>query len=402
MSLNDPQWGRRGGGGGPPDLDEIWRNVNRRMSELFGRKPPQEPQDGGGPTPGVPLSGLVWLVALVIVIWFASGFYIVDAGRRGVVTRFGRYTETTLPGPRWHLPWPIETVQLVDFSQVKTIEIGYRNTPKNRIDAEAVMLTEDENIIDIEFAVQYNLKSASDYVFNNRQPDQIVAYVAESAMREVVGRSKMDFALYEGREQMANQAQQLMQQMLDRYRTGVFVQQLTLQNVQPPDKVQAAFDDAVKAGQDRERLKNEGQAYANSVVPRARGMAARLLEEANGYTSAVVQRAEGDTQRFDQVLTQYEKAPGVTRERMYLDMMQSVLESSPKILIDQKSSGNLLYLPLDKLIQQSTAVAAPVAPEPAPSSSDGKAGASGAPSPDGTPGFDPSRSRDALRNREGR
>ncbi|HEX8740296.1 MAG TPA: protease modulator HflK, partial [Casimicrobiaceae bacterium] len=231
MSLNDPQWGRRGGGGGPPDLDEIWRNVNRRMSELFGRRPPQEPHEGG-PAPGVPLAGLAWLIALVIVIWLASGFYIVDEGRRGVVTRFGRYTETTLPGPRWHLPWPIEAVQLVDFSQVKTIEIGYRNTPKNKIDTEAVMLTEDENIIDIEFAVQYNLKSAEDYVFDTRRPDQIVSYVAESAIREVVGKSKMDFALYEGREQIAKQTEQLMQQMLDRYGTGVFVQKVTLQNVQ--------------------------------------------------------------------------------------------------------------------------------------------------------------------------
>ena len=271
MSLNDPQWGKRGNqGGGPPDLDEIWRNVNRRMNELFGRKrEPQDGGDGGGPRPTLPLGGAGMLVALVAVVWLASGFYIVDEGRRGVVTRFGKYTETTQPGPRWHLPFPIEAVELVEFSQVKTIEIGYRNTPRNKIDKEAVMLTDDENIIDIQFAVQYNLKSAEDYVFNNRRPDQIVAYIAESAIREVVGKAKMDFALYEGREQIAKQTEQLMQQNLDRYVTGVFVQKVTLQNVQPPDKVQAAFDDAVKAGQDRERLKNEGQAYANDVVPRA-------------------------------------------------------------------------------------------------------------------------------------
>ena len=237
MSLNDPQWGKRGNqNGGPPDLDEIWRNVNRRMNDLFGRK--REPQDGGeGGRPGarLPLGGAGMLVALILVIWLASGFYIVDEGRRGVVTRFGKYTETTQPGPRWHLPFPVEAVELVEFSQVKTIEVGYRNTPKNKIDKEAVMLTDDENIIDIQFAVQYNLKSAEDYVFNNRRPDQIVAYVAESAIREVVGKSKMDFALYEGREQIAKQTEQLMQQMLDRYCTGVFVQKVTLQNVQPPD-----------------------------------------------------------------------------------------------------------------------------------------------------------------------
>jgi modulator of FtsH protease HflK len=396
MSLNDPQWGKRSNqSGGPPDLDEIWRNVNRRMNELFGRK--REPQEGGeGPRggAGLPLGGAGMLVALVVVIWLASGFYIVDEGRRGVVTRFGKYTETTQPGPRWHLPFPIETVELVEFSQVKTIEIGYRNTPKNKIDKEAVMLTDDENIIDIQFAVQYNLKSAEDYVFNNRRPDQIVAYVAESAIREVVGKSKMDFALYEGREQIAKQTEQLMQQNLDRYGTGVFVQKVTLQNVQPPDKVQAAFDDAVKAGQDRERLKNEGQAYANDVVPRARGNAARLLEEANGYRTEVEQRAQGDAERFNRVLVEYQKAPAVTRDRLYLDMMQTVLGNASKVLVDQKS-GSLLYLPLDKLIQQS-------GPAPAATSAPDVGAVPPRAAPPDAMALDPSRSRDALRSREGR
>src|SRR5512132_88185 len=396
MSLNDPQWGKRGNqSGGPPDLDEIWRNVNRRMNELFGRKrEPQEGGDGGRPRASLPLGGAGMLVALIVVIWLASGFYIVDEGRRGVVTRFGKYTETTQPGPRWHLPFPVEAVELVEFSQVKTIEIGYRNTPKNKTDKEAVMLTDDENIIDIQFAVQYNLKSAEDYVFNNRRPDQIVAYVAESAIREVVGKSKMDFALYEGREQIAKQTEQLMQQNLDRYRTGVFVQKVTLQNVQPPDKVQAAFDDAVKAGQDRERLKNEGQAYANDVVPRARGNAARLLEEANGYRTEVEQRAQGDAGRFNSILVEYQKAPAVTRDRLYLDMMQTVLGNASKVLVDQKN-GSLLYLPLDKLIQQSSPPASLTTPEstavpPRPAT------------PDASLTLDPSRSRDALRNRDSR
>src|SRR3954469_21200768 len=242
MSLNDPQWGKRGGnqgGGGPPDLDEIWRNVNRRMNDIFGRKRgPDDGGDGGRPSARLPLGGAGMLVALILVIWLASGFYIVDEGRRGVVTRFGKYTETTQPGPRMHLPFPIETVEVIDFSQVKTIEIGYRNTTRNKKEDEATMLTDDENIIDVMFAVQYNLKSAEDYVFNNRKPDQIVAFVAESAIREVVGRSKMDFALYEGRQKIANDTQTLMQQMLDNYRTGVFVQNVTLQQMLPPDKVQ--------------------------------------------------------------------------------------------------------------------------------------------------------------------
>src|SRR5436190_18763824 len=401
MSLNDPQWGKRGGnqgGGGPPDLDEIWRNVNRRMNEIFGRKrDPQDGGDGGRPSARLPLGGAGMLVALILVIWLASGFYIVDEGRRGVVTRFGKYTETTQPGPRWHLPFPVEAVELVEFSQVKTIEVGYRNTPKNKIDKEAVMLTDDENIIDIQFAVQYNLKSAEDYVFNNRRPDQIVAYVAESAIREVVGKSKMDFALYEGREQIAKQTEQLMQQNLDRYGTGVFVQKVTLQNVQPPDKVQAAFDDAVKAGQDRERLKNEGQAYANDVVPRARGNAARLIEEANGYQAEVTQRAEGDASRFRQIQIEYAKAPAVTRERMYLDMMQTIVGNSTKVLVDQKAGSNsLLYLPLDKLIQQSGATGTPGAATGDPSA----ARQSTPPPPEPAVQLDPGRSREALRARE--
>jgi membrane protease subunit HflK len=395
MSLNDPQWGKRNNAqGGPPDLDEIWRNLQRRLAALFGQRG-NDGGTGGSGGNGLRNGGAALVIALVVVVWFASGFYIVDEGRRGVVTRFGKYIETTQPGPRWHLPVPIEAVNVVDFSQVKTIEIGYRNTPKNKVDKEAVMLTDDENIIDIQFAVQYNLKSAEDWVFNNRSPDQIVAFVAESAIREVIGHSKMDSALYEGREQIARQTEQLMQQMLDLYGTGVFVQKVTLQSVQPPDKVQAAFDDAVKAGQDRERFMNEGQAYANDVIPRARGAAARLLEEAQGYQAEVVQRAEGDASRFRQIYTEYQKAPAVTRERLYQDMMQSVLGSSSKVLVDQKAGQSLLYLPLDKLLQQTvpTADTASVTGGTTSSVRNAPTTDSGAADP---------RGREALRNREGR
>ena len=403
MSLNDPQWGKRGSSGGPPDLDEIWRNVSRRLNEVFRRKgspgdePPGTGGESGGGRPMLPLSGAGILIALVLVVWLASGFYIVDEGRRGVVTRFGKYTETTQPGARWHLPYPIEEKELVDFSQVRTVEVGYRNTPKNKKDNEALMLTDDENIIDIQFAVQYNLKNAEANVFNVRKPDLIVQFVAQTAMGEVVGKAKMDFVLYEGREQIAKSAEKLMQEMLDRYQTGVYVQKVTLQSVQPPDKVQAAFDDAVKAGQDRERFRNEGQAYANDVVPRARGNAARLIEEANGYQAEVTQRAEGDASRFRQIQVEYAKAPAVTRERMYLDMMQSVLGNSSKVLVDQKSGGgNLLYLPLDKLIQQS----APPAPPPA-AAGDASAPRTGAPSAEApAAAVDPGRSREALRSRD--
>jgi membrane protease subunit HflK len=242
------------------------------------------------------------------------------------------------------------------------------------------------------------LKNAEAYVFNNRKPDQIAAFVAESAIREVVGKAKMDFVLYEGREQIAKQTEQLMQQMLDRYGTGIFVQKVTLQSVQPPDKVQAAFDDAVKAGQDRERLKNEGQAYANDVVPRARGQASRLNEEANGYKTEVVQRAEGDAARFRDILVEYQKAPGVTRDRLYLDMMQSVLGNSSKVLIDQKSGANLLNLPLDRLLQQGAAASAATGAGNEPSSPPPRAPTT----PEPAVTVDPTRSRETLRSREGR
>ena len=388
MSLNDPQWGKRGRSG-PPDLDEIWRNLNRRLSELFGRSPPPS-GDGEPPRRTLPLGGAGLLAALVLLVWLASGFYIVDEGRRGVVTHFGRFTETTLPGPRWHLPFPIEAVEIVDFSQVKTVEIGYRNNnPKNKIARESLMLTDDENIIDIQFAVQYNLKNAAEYVFNARKPEDIVAQVAATAISEVVGRNKMDFVLYEGQAQIAADTEKLMQAMLDRYGTGIYVRKVTLQNTQPPEQVQAAFDDAVKASQDLERQKNEGEAYASNVVPLARGMASRLLQEADGYNASVVQRAEGDASRFRQVLVEYAKAPGVTRERLYLDMMQSVLGNSSKVLIDQKSGNSLLYLPLDQLLKQTQPGAAASAdPRAAPAT------------PEATVTLDPARSRELPRTRE--
>jgi membrane protease subunit HflK len=262
------------------------------------------------------------------------------------------------------------------------------------------MLTDDENIIDIQFAVQYNIKNAEAYVFNNRKPDAMVAFVAETAIREVVGKAKMDFALYEGREQIAKSAEKLMQEMLDRYRTGIYVQKVTLQNVQPPDKVQAAFDDAVKAGQDRERFRNEGQAYANDVVPRARGNASRLLEEANGYQTEVVQRADGDASRFRQILVEYAKAPAVTRERLYLDMMQSVVGNATKVLVDQKAGNSLLFLPLDKLIQQNAAGAPGAASTPTPADATPSRSQAAPAPPEPTGSLDPGRSREALRNRE--
>ena len=280
----------------------------------------------------------------------ASGFYIVNEGHRGVVLRFGAYVDTTPAGLRWHMPYPIETVELVNVSQVRTIEIGYRNNVRSKVLRESLMLTDDENIIDIQFAVQYILNNPEQFLFNNRDPDDSVLQSAETAIRQIIGKSKMDFVLYEGREQVAAAATVLMQEILDRYKIGIAISRVTMQNAQPPEQVQAAFDDAVKAGQDRERQKNEGQAYANDVIPRARGNAARLIEESEGYKERVIASAIGDASRFSQLVEEYSKAPTVTRERLYLDMMQQVLSSTSKIMVDQQSGGNLLYLPLDKIM----------------------------------------------------
>ncbi len=373
MGLNDPQWGRKKGNSGPPDLDELWRNVNKKLNNLFKRKGGGGEGSGGseGPAGGSPkrYSGSVGLLAgLLLLMWVSSGFYIVNEGQRGVVLRFGKYVETTQAGLRWHLPYPIELVEAVNVSQVRTVEIGYRNNVRSKVLKESLMLTDDENIIDIQFAVQYILKNPEDFLFNNREPESAVMQAAETAIREVIGKRKMDYVLYEGREQVAAQTTKLMQEILDRYKIGVAISKVTMQNAQPPEQVQAAFDDAVKAGQDRERQKNEGQAYANDVIPKARGNAARLLEESEGYKQRVIVSSEGDASRFKQILVEYSKAPGVTRDRLYLDMMQQVLSSTSKILIDQKSGNNLLYLPLDKLIQTSgpspTPVPIPETPPP--------------------------------------
>jgi modulator of FtsH protease HflK len=305
------------------------------------------------------------------------------------VLRFGKYAETTEPGPRWHLPWPIESREVVNVDQVRTVEIGYRNNVKSKVLKESLMLTDDENIIDLQFAVQYILKDPKEFLFVNRSPEDTVLQVAETAMREIVGKSKMDFVLYEGRADIAARAKLLMQEILDRYKTGISISQVTLQNIQPPEQVQAAFDDAVKAGQDRERLKNEAEAYSNDVVPRARGLASRLKEEAQGYKQSVIANAEGEASRFAQILAEYQKAPQVTRQRMYLDTMQTVMNNTSKVVVDQKGGNSLLYLPLDKLQQ---IVSQPYSGAPEVLS---QAPATTTPSiPVDT------RSRDALRNRD--
>ena len=387
MSLNDPQWGNRGGddgdkpgsngprrpNDGPPDLEDLWRDFNRKLNGMFGNKRGGGGGNGGGDGPRMPQidfnpkflsAGTGLLIGLVAVVWLASGFYIVDASQRGLVLQFGSFKETTEPGLRWRMPYPIQSHELVNLTGVRTIEIGYRGSERNKVLKEALMLTDDENIVNIQFAVQYILKDPVDYLFNNRHTDDAVMGAAETAVREIVGKSKMDFVLYEGREQIATQAAKLMQDILDRYQSGILISKVTMQNAQPPEQVQAAFDDAVKAGQDRERQKNEGQAYANDVIPKAKGTAARLMQEAEGYKQRVISTAEGDASRFKQVVSEYAKAPEVTRQRMYLDTMQQVFANTSKVMVDAKGQGNLLYLPLDKLMQGgAAATVAQSAPE---------------------------------------
>ncbi|MFL6563534.1 MAG: FtsH protease activity modulator HflK, partial [Burkholderiales bacterium] len=363
MSLNDPNWGRGsrgpqgpgGGNQGPPDLDELWRNFNRRLSELFGRR-----RRGGDEPPRSPSSwqiggGASLLVVLIVLVWLASGFYIVVEGQRGVVLTFGRFSQETNPGLRWRVPWPIQSHEIVNLAQVRTLEVGYRNNVRTKVLKESLMLTDDENIVDLQFAVQYLVKDAKDYVFTVRRPDDSAMQIAETAMREVIGKNRMDAILYETQVDIANKSRDLMQAIHDRYGTGITISTVTIQNAQPPEQVQAAFDDAVKAGQDRERQKNEGQAYANDVIPRARGTASRLLQEAEGYKQRVIATAEGDASRFRQVLTEYAKAPAVTRERIYIETMQAVLTSTSKIMMDYRGAGNLLYLPLEKIMQNAGA-----------------------------------------------
>lgn len=364
LSLNDPQWGRGSQNNnqdgkkpneGPPDIEQLWRDFNQRITKLLGGNGSGDGGGaGGGFTPdaaGAKVAVAV-VIAVIVFIWGVSGFFIVQEGQTAVITTFGKYSHSTTAGFNWRWPAPIQGHEIVNVSQVRTVEIGYRSNVKNKQPKEALMLTDDENIIDIQFAVQYKLKDAAQWLYNNRDQEEMIRQVAETAIREIVGKSKMDFVLYEGREKVALDVNSLMQQVLERYKAGVQITNVTMQAVQPPEQVQAAFDDAVKAGQDKERQKNEGQAYANDVIPKARGEASRLLQESEAYKARIVANSEGNAGRFKQVLTEYQKAPAVTRDRMYLETMQQIFSSTTKMMLDTKNGNNMIYLPLDKIISQ--------------------------------------------------
>lgn len=388
---------------GPPDLDELWRDLNRKLSNLFsGRGTGGGDGGGNGPSPdsrgaGV---GIGLVIALVVLVWLGSGFFIVQEGQQGVVMTFGRFSHTVGAGFQWRAPYPFQSQEVVNMTQLRSIDVGSNTVMQATGLRDSSMLTQDENIVDIRFTVQYRLSDAKQYLFENRSSDEAVLQAAESAVREIVGNSTMDSVLYEQRDAIAAELVKSIQAQLNKVKAGVTVANVNVQSVQAPEQVQAAFDDAFKAGADRERLKNEGQAYANDVIPKAQGTSARLREEAAGYAARVVAQAEGDAQRFKSVLAEYQKAPGVTRDRLYIDTMQQVYANVTKVMVDTRQGSNLLYLPLDKLMQASAGGAAGAASANGGSTSSSGAASDSSSSSIPVPMSSDARSRDNLRSRD--
>ncbi len=383
---------------GPPDLDELWRDFNRKLNGWMGggNTPPGGNGPGGPNMPGFKnarIGGGV-VAAVALLIWLATGFFIVQEGQQAVITQFGRYKATVNAGFNWRLPYPIQRHELVFVTQIRSVDVGRDNVLKATGLRESAMLTQDENILDIKFAVQYRLSDARAFLFESKNPTDAVVQAAETSVREVLGKMRMDAALSEERDQIGPRVRAMMQEILDRYKVGIEVVAINLQQggVRPPEQVQASFDDVLKAGQERERAKNEAQAYANDVIPRAVGSASRLKEEADAYKARVVAQAQGDAQRFRSVYNEYQKAPQVTRDRMYLDAMQQIYTNVTKVLVDSRQGATLLNLPLEKILQMN-AVGEPlpaVSAAPAPA-------AAAVPAPASAVDV---RSRDAARTRE--
>ncbi|WP_048440761.1 FtsH protease activity modulator HflK [Caenimonas sp. SL110] len=422
FNLNDPRWGRGGddkpaennkpenNGGrnqgpnqGPPDLDELWRDFNRKLGGLFGGKGKRSDDKGGGGfggggggfQPDMKSAGIGagLVVAVVVLIWLGTGFFIVQEGQQAVITQFGKYRSTVGAGFNWRMPYPVQRHEIVQVTQTRSVDIGRDTIIKATGLRDSGMLTEDENVVEIKFAVQYRLKDARAWLFESRNPQEAVVQAAETSVREVVGKMKMDTVLGEKRDSIAPEVRKLMQAILDRYNVGVEIVGINLQQggPRPPEQVQAAFDDVLKAGQERERAKNEAQAYANDVIPRAVGTASRLKEDSEAYKARIAAQAQGDSQRFKSLLTEYQRAPQVTRDRLYIETMQQIYSSVTKVMVDSRQGSNLLYLPLDKIIQQTGTAAAPAAGE-APVVPPAPAAAPAAPVD--------SRSRDLSRTRE--
>ena len=362
---------------GPPDLDELWRDLNRKIGQMLGKRGPggTPPTGGGGFQPPFKNAGLgLGLVAgIIVLIWLGTGFFIVQEGQQAVITQFGRYQSTVGAGINWRFPYPIQRHEVVFVTQIRSLDIGRDAIIKATGLRESAMLTEDENIVEIKFAVQYRLTDARAYLFESKNPTDAVMQAAETAVREVVGKMRMDAALSEDREQIAPRVRKIMQTILDHYNVGIEVVGINLQQggVRPPEQVQAAFDDVLKAGQERERAKNEAEAYATDA-----------------YKSRIVAQAQGDAQRFKSLYSEYQKAPQVTRDRLYINTMKEIYSNVTKVMVESKQGSNMLYLPLDKIMQMN-GVNAPMTPAPAdPVSTDTQ------PSTPSSPPLSDSRGRD--------
>lgn len=354
MAWNDDKknpWGSDGQT--PPELDKVIKDFKDKFSSVIGGKKPNADQSI------TPSTGSVKYILLVgVLLWALSGIYIIDPAEKGVVLRFGAFQEETSQGPHWRLPYPIESLNRINVEQIRTAQIGYRDAINNRrggnVSSESLMLTKDENMIDAKFAVQYKINDAQAYLFNVANPNLTLRQVVESAIRQVVGKNTMDYILTEGRVDIAEKIKEKSQELLNTYQTGLIITTVNMQDAQPPEPVQAAFSDAVKAREDKQRLINEAQTYANDILPKSRGKAARILEEAKAYKSEVVSKSEGEASRFTQILTEYEKAPKVTKERLYRETMESVLANTSKVVVDSKANS-VMYLPIDKLLNNSNA-----------------------------------------------
>jgi membrane protease subunit HflK len=368
MPLNDPRWGHDPKSGdkpkaqqgkgpsnnndGPPDLDQLWRDFNQRLNRLFGKRG----GDGGGYRPDARGVGVTASVvgAILLLIWLASGAFIVPEGQVGLVTTFGELSHKTGAGFNWRWPAPFQAHETVNVGQVQSVELGYRANVRNKQPNEALMLTADENIVDLQFSVQYKVKDPVAWVFNNRDPVDTVRGAAETAVRELVGRSTMDALLFEGRDKLALEAQRMIQQMLERYKMGADVTGVTVQSLAAPEQLAAAFEETVKAQEDRARARSEAQAYADDVIPRARSRAEGMRQDAEAYRATAVNTAEGNAARFNQVVAEYAKAPGVTRDRMYIDTMQQIFSNTSKVMLDTKAATTV-NLPLDQMLTRSVA-----------------------------------------------
>ncbi|OGT89052.1 MAG: HflK protein [Gammaproteobacteria bacterium RIFOXYA12_FULL_61_12] len=346
MAWNEPgndkdPWGGKQGNEGPPDLDEVVRDLRKKLGGLFSRRGDGENSGSGGPSLGG--AGVSLILGVIVALWLASGIYIIEPAERGLVLHFGAFKKVTQAGPNWHIPYPVEQVIKVNVDQI------------NSFRHKAQMLTRDENIVDVELTVQSRIQDAVDYEFQDQNPDKTIQDATETAVRETIGKNKLDFILTEGRGAVAVQIKDGIQGLLNLYKTGLIVTSVNMQPAKPPEAVKSAFDDAIKAREDKERQENEAHAYSNEVVPKARGAAARRVADAEAYRDRRIAEAGGEADRFGAVLTEYEKAPEVTRERLYLEAVESVLGKAGKVIVNVEGGGNITYLPLDRLMNRASA-----------------------------------------------